>query len=153
MKKLIFSLLPLDQNPELLNPSVKFPWDLQEFLHQGRNVNHSWICFGLIMPFPSWTAEIWRTNTISTKWSPSSRSSLSRFFVRRVVHRSGYAYPLNWVLTRTFKRIHWGGMDAMWQPFSSSIGRNHCVRCTNAFCPRSMKSLWGVGIVVRLACL
>ena len=25
MKKLIFSLLPLDQNPELMNPSVKFP--------------------------------------------------------------------------------------------------------------------------------
>ena len=25
MKKLIFSLLPLDQNPELMNPSVRFP--------------------------------------------------------------------------------------------------------------------------------
>ena len=25
MKKLIFSLLPLDQNPELMNPPVKFP--------------------------------------------------------------------------------------------------------------------------------
>ena len=25
MKKPIFSLLPLDQNPELMNPSVKFP--------------------------------------------------------------------------------------------------------------------------------
>ena len=41
MKKLIYSLLPLDQNPELMNPSVKFPLDLQEFLHQGRNVNQS----------------------------------------------------------------------------------------------------------------
>ena len=25
MKKLIFSLLPLDQNPELMNPPAKFP--------------------------------------------------------------------------------------------------------------------------------
>ena len=25
MKKLIFSLLPLDQNPELMDPPVKFP--------------------------------------------------------------------------------------------------------------------------------
>ena len=41
MKKIIFSLLSLDQTAELMDPPVKFPRDLQGFLHQGRNVNHS----------------------------------------------------------------------------------------------------------------
>ena len=76
MKKIIFSLLPLDQNPEMMGPAVKFPWDLQGFIHQRRNVNHSWFYFALIMPFHSWEAEVERTNKISTKWSPSLRSSL-----------------------------------------------------------------------------
>ena len=41
IKKILFSLLPLDQNPQVMGPPVKFPSDLQGFIHQGWNVNHS----------------------------------------------------------------------------------------------------------------
>ena len=35
VKKLIFSLQPLDQNPELMDPPVKFPWIFKGFSTKG----------------------------------------------------------------------------------------------------------------------